>query len=31
MNRKLSFLIGLFATEEDNITGIVIEKVWERE
>jgi len=26
MNRKLSFLIGLFATEEDNITGIVIEK-----
>jgi hypothetical protein len=32
MNRKLSFLnsiIGLFETEEDNINGIVIEKVWE--
>ncbi|MGH9982105.1 MAG: hypothetical protein ACRD6U_11195 [Nitrososphaeraceae archaeon] len=32
MNRELSFLnniIGLFETEEDNINGIVIEKVWE--
>ena len=31
-NGKLSFLnntIGLFETEEDNNTGIVIEKVWE--
>ena len=31
-NGKLSFLnntIGLFETEEDNTTGIVIEKVWE--